>query len=590
MQDRMSNFATGVREAWSLAKPYFTSEERWIAWGLIFLVVALSLSVVGLNVVINFWNGDFFNAIQAYDEKTCLRLLYEPIIRVNGSPYPMIGFAELIIIYVPIFTYSTYFSQMLQIKWRQWLTTHYVENWLTQRAYYIISLSQAPGTVVDNPDQRISEDLRDYTATTLALGMDFITNLVTLFSFVVELYVISGPLKCFGITIPGYMLWVAILYSAIGTGLTQLIGRKLVPLSFNQQRLEANFRYRLIRVRDNPEAIALAQGEDDEHGALIGSFQFVRDNFWAIMRRTKGLNFFTNGFSQIAYIFPLVVILPRYFAKQIGLGGLSQIPMVFGQVQGALSWFVTNYPNLVTWRATVSRLYSFREAMDAARQAANSGPQLTEPGGALQFSHLTLTLPDGRALLNDATLSLPPGQMITLTGPSGAGKSTLFRAIAGIWPFGEGDITQPTGRLLFLPQRPYFPLGSLKRSLTYPLPEDGVSDDQSSDALRALGLESFIPRLHETANWGLILSGGEQQRVQLARAILAQPDWLFLDEPTAALDPVLAETTIKTLKSRLPRTTIMAITHQTLDAPRHLHLTPGSLSPESFSPESFSPA
>jgi putative ATP-binding cassette transporter len=584
MNERITNFLTGLKEAWVLAKPYFKSEERWGAYALLAAVIVMNLIVVGINVVLTYWNNDFFNAIQVYDSATCWALLLKPLVHLKSSPYPMPGFDVLVVAYIILATYAFYFNQMLQIKWRQWLTTHYVENWLSRRAYYIISLQHAPGTVVDNPDQRISEDLRDYTANTLALGMDFITNLVTLFSFITELYIISGPITLFGVTVPGYMLWVAVFYSAIGTGLTQLIGRKLVPLSFNQQRLEANFRYRLIRVRDNPEAIALAKSEADEHGALTESFTYVRDNFWAIMRRTMGLNFFTNGFSQIAYIFPLVVILPRYFAKKIGFGALAQIPMVFSQVQGALSWFVTNYPNLVTWRATVSRLYSFREAMDAAREAAANGPHLREPGAALEFSHLTLTLPDGRKLLNDSSLTLPPGEMITLTGPSGAGKSTLFRAIAGIWPFGDGAITQPQGRLLFLPQKPYFPLGSLKRALAYPAPEDSLTDTQAQDALRALSLETLLPRLNETENWGLILSGGEQARVQLARALIAQPDWLFLDEPTASLDPDLATKTVAALKSHLPGTTIMVISHQPLEAPRHLHLTPGALVSATLSP------
>ena len=584
MNERITNFLTGLKEAWVLAKPYFKSEERWGAYALLAAVIVMNLIVVGINVVLTYWNNDFFNAIQVYDSATCWALLLKPLVHLKSSPYPMPGFDVLVVAYIILATYAFYFNQMLQIKWRQWLTIHYVENWLSKRAYYIISLQHAPGTVVDNPDQRISEDLRDYTANTLALGMDFITNLVTLFSFITELYIISGPITLFGVTVPGYMLWVAVLYSAIGTGLTQLIGRKLVPLSFNQQRLEANFRYRLIRVRDNPEAIALAKSEADEHGALTESFTYVRDNFWAIMRRTMGLNFFTNGFSQIAYIFPLVVILPRYFAKKVGFGALAQIPMVFSQVQGALSWFVTNYPNLVTWRATVSRLYSFREAMDAAREAAANGPHLREPGAALEFSHLTLTLPDGRKLLNDSSLTLPPGEMITLTGPSGAGKSTLFRAIAGIWPFGDGAITQPQGRLLFLPQKPYFPLGSLKRALAYPAPEDSLTDTQAQDALRALSLETLLPRLNETENWGLILSGGEQARVQLARALIAQPDWLFLDEPTASLDPDLATKTVAALKSHLPGTTIMVISHQPLEAPRHLHLTPGALVSATLSP------
>jgi putative ATP-binding cassette transporter len=577
MADRMTNFATGVREAWSLAKPYFSSEEKWVAWGLLAAVIALNLLIVAMNVVITYWNNTFYNAIQVYDATTCWQLLYYPIIHTKGSPMPMIGFAELVAAYVLIATYAVYLGQMLQIKWRQWLTTHYVENWLSQRAYYTISLRQNPGQIVDNPDQRIAEDLRDFTTNTLSLGIDFITNLVTLFSFIFVLYSVSGIVHWFGYTVHGYLVWVAILYSLFGTIVTQYIGRKLIPLSFNQQRLEANFRYRLIRVRENPEAIALARGENEEHEALNVSFQDVRNNFWAIMGRTVPLNFFTNGFAQIANIFPLVVILPRYFAKQIGFGALAQIPIAFSQVQGAFSWFVTNYPNLVTWRATVSRLYGFREAMTAARAAAVAGPQLGAAGAGLVFNNLTLTLPDGRKLLNNTSLTLPPGEKITITGPSGSGKSTLFRAIAGIWPFGQGSITPPSGSVLFLPQKPYFPLGSLKRTLAYPQAEDSVTDEQATAALNALNLGQLVPHLHETANWALTLSGGEQQRLALARALIAKPDWLFLDEASSALDPALAAQAQAALTQHLPNTTIVAISHHDTPTARHLQLADGVL-------------
>ena len=375
------------------------------------------------------------------------------------------------------------------------------------------------------------------------------------------------------------MLWVALLYSIVGTILTQLIGRKLVPLSFNQQRVEANFRYNLVRVRENPEAIALYQGEADERISLAERFEAVRANWWGIMRRTKLLNFFTIGFNQIANIFPLVVALPRYFAHQIGLGGLTQISSVFGQVQGAFSWFVTSYPDLVTWRATVSRLHGFREAVAMARAASLAGPRLSQAGAALSFENLTLSLPDGRKLLDNASLSLPPGEPVVVTGPSGAGKSTLFRAIAGIWPFGQGVITRPAGSALFLPQRPYFPLGSLKRTLAYPAAETALTDDAARAVLIAIDLPQLAARLGETENWGQLLSGGEQQRLAIARALIAKPDWLFLDEATSALDPPLAVKMMRLLRQSLPNTTIVAINHYATDIPtgRHLSLTPGAL-------------
>ncbi|WP_298224628.1 ABC transporter ATP-binding protein/permease [Acidocella sp.] len=576
MRRTMTNFFTGFIEGWNLAKPYFKSEQKWVAWALLAATVALSLLLVGLNVVLTYWNNDFFNAIQAYDKKIIWPLLYKPLVHVPGKG-PMPGFAELVTIYIIIAVYATYLTQMLSIKWRQWLTTHYVENWLADRAYYNISLSHAPGSIVDNPDQRISEDLNAFTTNTLSLGLDFITNIVTLFSFVFVLYSVSGSITLFGLTIPGYMLWVALLYSVIGTAFTHFIGRTLVPLSFTQQRLEADFRYRLVRVRENPEAIALSHGEAEENTALNMSFKFVRDNFWAIMRRTKALNFFTVGFSQIANIFPLVVILPRYLAKQIGLGGLTQIQLVFGQVQGAFSWFVTSYQSLVSWRATVSRLSGFREAMENARAMAAQGPALADGGSALTLQNLTLTLPDGRKLLENAALTLRPGELTVISGPSGTGKSTLFRALAGIWPFGSGEIVRPSGRLIFLPQKPYFPIGTLRRNLAYPSAVESVSEAKATEALVIMGLEYLIPQLEESANWGLVLSGGEQQRLALARAVIAKPDWLFLDEATSALDKAMSERVRVALRSALPNTTIIEISHHENNG-RQIELANGMLS------------
>lgn len=577
MRRSMTNFFTGLREAWVLAKPYFSSEQRGSAWLLLVSIIALNLLMVGMNLILNFWNRDFFNAIQAYDVTTSVRLLWLYVAQPGSLPMP--GFMEIVAVYVLVAVYAFYLNQMLQIRWRQWMTRHYVENWLSDRAYYNISLSHAKGVGMDNPDQRISEDLRDYTASTLSLGLDFISNVVTLFSFVFILYAVSGSIKLFGVTIPGYMLWVALIYSVVGTLFTHLIGRKLIPLSFNQQRVEADFRYNLIRVRENPEAIALYHGEGDERLSLGERFDAVRNNFWAIMRRTKALNFFTVSFNQIASIFPLVVALPRFFAHKIGLGGLTQIQNAFSQVQGALSWFITSYSDLVTYRATVSRLHGFTEAVAAARAASLAGPQLSVAGTALCFTNLTLSLPDGRKLIKNASLTLPPGLPVVLTGPSGAGKSTLFRAIAGIWPFGEGSITRPSGSVLFLPQKPYFPLGSLKRTVVYPGVEADISDDAVHQALESVDLAPLAKRLHEVENWGQILSGGEQQRLAIARALIAKPDWLFLDEATSAMEVPLAARIHSMLRRLLPNTTIVAISHQETETlpGRHLTLTPGEL-------------
>jgi vitamin B12/bleomycin/antimicrobial peptide transport system ATP-binding/permease protein len=577
MRRSMTSFFTGLREVWVLSKPYFSSEERWFARLMLLAIIALNLLMVGMNLILNFWNRDFFNAIQAYDVKTVTRLLFLYDVPTGGLPMP--GFVGIVTVYVLVAVYAFYLNQMLQIRWRQWMTRQYVDNWLADRAYYNISLGNVTAIGMDNPDQRISEDIRDFTLNTLSLGLDFISNVVTLFSFVFVLYAVSGSITLFGVTIPGYMLWVAVIYSVIGTVLTHLIGRRLINLSFYQQKVEADFRYNLIRVRENPEAIALYHGESDERLSLRERFEAVRANFWAIMRRTKALNFFTVSFAQVAGIFPLVVSLPRFFAHKIGLGGLTQIQDAFGQVQNALSWFINSYQNLVTYRATVSRLHGFTEAVSAARVASLAGPKLSDSGSALSFQNLTLSLPDGRRLINNASLTLPPGLPVVLTGPSGAGKSTLFRAIAGIWPFGEGSITRPSGSVMFLPQKPYFPLGSLKRTVAYPSAETEIDDETVRAALVAVDLPDLAKRLDQVENWGQILSGGEQQRLAIARALIAKPDWLFLDEATSALDAPLAARIHAALRRMLPKTTLVAISHQSdeVQAARHLTLTPGEL-------------
>ncbi len=542
--------------------------------------------MVFFSVLLTYWNRDFFNDIQAMNGPAAYHLLFLYAL-IPHSRLIMPGLVYIIGVYIVIAVYAFYLNQLLQIRWRQWMTRHFIDAWLADRAYFGISLAPAGAGYIDNPDQRISEDIRDFTTNTLALGLDFISNFVTLLSFVFVLFAISGSIRLFGITIPGYMVWVALLYSVFGTIITHLIGRKLINLSFLQQKVEADFRFGLIRIRENPEAIALSKGEDSEATGLKGRFVFLRSNWIAIMRRTRLLNFFTIGFNQVSSYFPLVFALPRYFAGTLGLGGLTQIQNVFGQVQGALSWFVSSYysqdqsnqPNLVSWRATISRLHGFREAVAAARVAALSGPRLAHAGAALTFENLTLTLPDGRKLLDNASLSLPPGEPILLSGPSGAGKSTLFRAIAGIWPFGAGTVTRPAGSALFLPQRPYFPLGTLKRAVAYPLPETSVSDDAVQAALAATDLAALAPRLHDTETWSQMLSGGEQQRLALARALLAKPDWLFLDEATSALDAPLADKIMAALRRALPQTTIVAISHRDAEVAttRHLTLTPGQL-------------
>ena len=558
-----------LTDIWRLARPYFRSEEKWSAWILLLAVIGLNLSMVGMNVVLNFWNRLFFNSLQNKDYKAFLELLFT--YRHTAGGWIMPGFCGVVVVYIIVSVYATYLNQWLQIRWRRWLTSRFLDQWLADRAYYRISLAgdkTALGT--DNPDQRIAEDLRDFVQTTLSLGVDFLSNAVTFVSFVGILWGLSGEVTLWGVTIPGYMVWVAIVYAVIGTWLTHLVGRPLIALRFRQQRVEADFRYALVRLRENVEGVALYGGETEEKGNLLDRFYSVITNWWAIMIRLKRLNALVAGYAQVAVIFPFVVAAPRYFSGQIELGGLTQTAGAFGRVQDSLSWFVNAYALLAQYRAIVERLTGFHGAIVAARAAYREGLILVPatPGGAVRLDDLTLALPDGTPILSHASLAFHPGESTVVTGRSGSGKSTLFRAIAGIWPFGRGTVERP-GRSLFLPQRPYIPLGTLRHIITYPAAPDSVPDGAITQALHDVGLERLVSELDADENWPQRLSGGEQQRVALARALLAQPDWLFLDEATANLDPEAERLLYQTLRARLPDTTIVSIAHHPAAAAMH---------------------
>jgi len=550
-----------LRDAWRLAKPYYASDEKWSAWGLLLSVLALRLLLVGMTVILSFWNREFFNSLQDKDFTAFWELLF--VYRRTPSGF-MPGFCEIAAVYIVVAVYFTYLSQWLQIRWRRWLTVKFLDEWLADRAYYRISLTADRAAVgTDNPDQRIAEDIRDYVDNTLTLGISLLANMVTLVSFLGILWSLSGTITLFGIAIPGYMVWVAVAYAVVGTWFTHLVGRPLASLWFRQQRVEADFRYSLVRVRENMEGIALYSGEAEEKDLLRHRFGSLIGNWWAIMQRTKMVNALTAGYEQVAVVFPFIVAAPRFFSGQIPLGGLTQTAGAFGRVQDALSWFITRYPDLAQWHAIVERLTTFHRAVVAARAAFGTGLTLTDvPGEAVQLRHATIELPNGVRLLNDADLVLERGRSVVITGRSGSGKSTLFRALAGIWPFGHGDVQRPIERCLFLPQRPYIPLGTLRHVVTYPHPSNAYSREDIARALEDAGLTHFIPRLDHDEHWAQQLSGGEQQRVAIARALLAKPEWLFLDEATASLDPEAETELYRILKVRLPDTTLVSIAHR----------------------------
>jgi len=557
-----------LKDAWRLARPYYHSEEKWSAWGLLLVVIALNLLIVGMGVVFSFWNRVMFNTLQAKDWEAFVQLLF--FYRDTEFGF-MPGFCEFAALYIVVGVYRVYLTQWLEIRWRSWMTTRFLDEWLADRAYYRISLTTDRAAIgTDNPDQRIAEDLRDFVANTLSLGLDLLSNVVSLFSYLGILWGLSGALTVFGISVPGYMVWVALVYSVLGTWLTHLVGRALVPLRFRQQRVEADFRYALVRLRENMEGVALYNGEAEENANLGARFANVIGNWWAIMRRTKLLNALVVGYSQVAIIFPLVVAAPRYFSGALQLGGLMQTADAFGQVQGSMSWFINSYATLAQWRAIVERLTTFHRAIVLARAAASEGLTTTAgPVDAIALHDVTIELPNGVKLLQDADLTLQRGTSVVVSGASGSGKSTLFRAIAGIWPFGHGQVERPVERVLFLPQRAYIPLGSLRHVVCYPSPPATHTREEISQALRDAGLPQLVDQLDADEAWAQRLSGGEQQRVALARALLAKPDWLFLDEATASLDPEAEAHLYRILKERLPGTTVVSIAHRPSVAALH---------------------
>jgi putative ATP-binding cassette transporter len=463
--------------------------------------------------------------------------------------------------------YAVYLNQMLQIRWRRWLTDNYLVEWLSDRAYYQLQLS---GNPADNPDQRISDDMKFFVDQSLDLSLGFLNAVVTLGSFVGILWGLSGPAEIpvngTQIVIPGYMVWAALIYAIVGTWLTHKIGKKLIGLNFDQQRYEADFRFSLVRFRENTEGVALYKGERDELRGFRARFGNVVDNWWRIMKRQKILNFFTIGYNQAAIIFPFVVAGNRYFAGTIQLGGLMQISNAFGHVQGSLSWFIGAYNTFATWKATSDRLIGFHYAIEKARKDAQdkSGLDRIEADQSnLALENVAVALPDGTPLVAASSVDLKQGDSWLIRGPSGSGKSTLFRAIAGIWPFSSGRIRLPkAGNILFLPQKPYLPIGTLKEVTSYPAREAGFSDQAVKEALAAVGLPELTGRLDEQQNWSMQLSPGEQQRLAFAHALLQQPAWLFLDEATSSLDEQSEQQLYRTLKEKLPQTTLVSIGHR----------------------------
>ncbi len=550
----MKRLASTLATIWRLSIPYYRSEDRWAGRVLLAAVITIELSLVALNVILNQWYNRFYNTLQDRNWDAFVSAI--------------LFFCVIAAIFTVLAVYQTYLNLWLQIRWRRWMTQTYLRQWLNTANHYRMQLL---GDAADNPDQRIADDLQMFVQNTLSIGIGLLSSIVSLCSFVVILWTLSAdaPLHLFGssFNIPGYLVWAAIIYAVLGTVFTHLIGWPLIPLNFQQQRFEADFRFNLVRTRENSEQIAALRGEAAERERHVNRFGLVVANWIAIMQRQKKLTFFTQSYTQASVIFPYVMVSPAYFSGAMQLGGLMQTASAFNKVQEALSFFVTAYRQIAEYQAVVQRLNGFEEAIVAGRDIALTPPTIEvvphTDASTIAIEELHVRLPDGEALVDAAHITLSPAERVLVTGPSGAGKSTFFRAITGIWPFGSGRVRVPDdAKIMLLPQRPYFPVATLAAAISYPAKADTFQDTELADALTAVGLAEWSARLNEEGHWNRMLSLGEQQRLAIARALLQQPDYLFLDEATASLDEPAEALLYRMLQDRLRRTTIVSIGHR----------------------------
>ena len=539
-----------LKDLWYLTKRYWRSEEKYRATLLLIAIIVLSLGQVYALVVLNKWYNTFYSSLQEYNNAAIIKGLEE--------------FCIIAACYVAINVYSYYLQKVLQMRWRTWMTREYIKDWLTARTYYLLQVFEKD---TDNPDQRISDDIRMFVESTLTLVLGFIKNFVLFVSFVGILWGLSGSLSLgfigLDISVPGYMVWVTLLYAAIGTWLTDRTGRVLGKLNFDQQMFEADFRYSMIRLRENSENVAFYKGEQFEGRYFTKKFTTLIDNLWKIVRKQKQVIALTATYSQVSVIVPLALSIPKYLTREINLGGLMQVTSAFGRVQDALSFFVDAYVTIAEWSAVVKRLTDFDKHMKTVKEEYKQEQKSFLDGEAdsLEVKDLTIKLPDGKVLLEGLTAQFTPASKCLVKGPSGTGKSTLLRTLSGLWPYTEGEISYPKGGKMFLPQRSYLPLGSLRDVLLYPGTIQ-ISDEKMKEVLELCKLGFLAGSLDREEDWSTIFSLGEQQRIAFVRAILYQPKWLFLDEATSAMDESLEADMYNLLSEKLPDAAIISVGHR----------------------------
>ena len=574
------SFIPVVRKMTGIADPYFfasaptrarifpfpafaVAQNRLATASLVFLIVVNQIEVA-LDVRLSYFRADFTNALKDMNQPEFWRQL-------------LFVFVPVVAVLVAAYTLEYVVTSTFVVRWRRWLTASYTARWMNHGTHYRMLLSGSP---TDNPDQRISQDIYSFidgtgssngTAGVYGYSVTALQTLTSLVSYAIVLWSLSGgfTLPGLSIVIPGLLFWVALAYTGAGTLVAHLIGRTLSALYFAQQRFEANFRFGLARAREYSEQIALLHGEDNESRAAGEKFDDIYKNYMRIVSVRKRLTAFTRTYNQASVLIPYIVAAPFYFLGKISLGALNQVGAAFNSVNESMNFFVLYYVGLAEFKATLNRLTSFDDAI-ARAEAIRSQSSIEfsrSPSKDRTIETLSLSLPDGRALVGAKNLTLRSAEPTLVAGPSGSGKSTLFRAIAGIWPFGHGKISEPQASLMLLPQRPYIPIGSLRAAIAYPEPAEQFGDAEMQIALSSAGLAALSDKLDETDNWQMRLSGGEQQRLAVARALLAKPDWLFLDEATSALDEQSEASLYRAIATALPKTTVVSIGHRsTLNA------------------------
>lgn len=537
-----------IKSFFKIAVPFWITKDSLMAWFQVGMIVCFTVMTITLAKQFNDWYKEFWDFVQNYN--------------LNGFIGCLFLFFFLATLHVCTVVYKSYVISALSIRWRKWLTKYYIDRYTSKNAFYSLELTDSE---TDNPDQRIAEDLKSFVSLTITIIISIITDLSMLATFVIVLWGLSQsvtvPIMGVDVYLPdGYMLYLALGYAIVGTLITFLMGRPLVLLNFRQQRFEADFRYSLIRMRENAESIALYKGNMEEARRFKFLFGDVVSNYVFLIYKIKSLGFFTLGYAQTAVIFPIVISAPMYFAQIITIGSLMQINSAFGRVQDSLSTLIQNFTSIAEWKAVIDRLALFEKSISKVEQL--DLPKIETQGACLNIANLEVCRPNGEILISSLSLKLAVGESLLIRGASGCGKSTFLRSVAGIWPYAKGEITLPEGVSLFLSQKPYMPLGTLKATICYPQSADHATDDVIVEMLKTVGLGHLTEFLNVVDSWRQVLSLGEQQRIAFLRAFINNPDILFMDEVTSALDEDNENLLYGMLKSRLPQTIIISVGHR----------------------------